>query len=103
MRYWRWRPGTWSTARRWPPAPRERSLAGGRREAFRELTQGERAVLELLASGARNGRIKAELGITDKSVRNQISAILWKLQVSDRTAARKARDRVISGQSKAGG
>lgn len=82
----------------------ELSLGGGRREAFPELTQRERAVLELLASGARNGQIAAALGITDKTVRNHISAILWKLQVSDRTAAAlKARDRGISGQPNASG
>ena len=74
----------------------ELSTVGGRREAFPELTQRERAVLELLASGARNGQIAAALGITDKTVRNHISAILWKLQVGDRTAAAlKARDRGI--------
>jgi DNA-binding NarL/FixJ family response regulator len=79
------------------------SLSGGRREAFPELTQRERAALELGASGARYGHIGAMLGITDKTVRNPISAILW-LQVSDRTAAPlKARDRGISGESNASG
>lgn len=54
-------------------------------------------MLELLASGARNGQIAAALGVTDKTVPNHISAILWKLQVGDRTAAAlKARDRGIT-------
>jgi DNA-binding NarL/FixJ family response regulator len=66
---------------------------GGRRDSFPELTPREREVLELLATGARNSQIATTLGMTDKTVRNHVSAILWKLQVSDRTAAAlKARD-----------
>jgi DNA-binding NarL/FixJ family response regulator len=61
--------------------------------AFPELTPREREVLDLLASGAWNAAIAAELGMTDKTVRNHVSAILLKLQVPDRTAAAvKARD-----------
>jgi DNA-binding NarL/FixJ family response regulator len=82
----------------------ERSLGGGRREALPKLTQRERAVLELFASGTRSGRIKAALGITDRTVRIQISAILWTHQVSNPTAAAlEARDRTISPQPNAGG
>jgi DNA-binding NarL/FixJ family response regulator len=72
---------------------------GGRREAFPELTPREREVLEMLASGARNGQIAAALGMTEKTVRNHVSAILWKLQVGDRTAAAlAARDRGLTGR-----
>jgi DNA-binding NarL/FixJ family response regulator len=61
--------------------------------AFPELTPRERQVLDLLASGARNSEIARELGMTDKTVRNHVSAILMKLQVADRTAAAlKARE-----------
>ena len=60
---------------------------------FPDLTPRERQVLDLLADGARNSEIARELGMTDKTVRNHVSAILMKLQVTDRTAAAiKARD-----------
>jgi len=61
--------------------------------AFPELTQREREVLDLLATGARNHEIGRRLGLSEKTVRNHISAILVKLQVPDRTAAAvRARD-----------
>ena len=61
--------------------------------AFPHLTPREREVLGLLADGARNSEIARRLGMTDKTVRNHVSAILMKLQVPDRTAAAiKARD-----------
>jgi DNA-binding NarL/FixJ family response regulator len=60
---------------------------------FPDLTPRERQVLDLLADGARNSEIAGQLGMTDKTVRNHVSAILMKLQVTDRTAAAiKARD-----------
>jgi DNA-binding NarL/FixJ family response regulator len=62
-------------------------------QAFPDLTPREREVLDLLAGGARNSEIARQLGMTDKTVRNHVSAILMKLQVPDRTAAAiKARD-----------
>jgi len=61
--------------------------------AFPDLTPREREVLDLLAEGGRNSEIARQLGMTDKTVRNHVSAILMKLQVPDRTAAAiKARD-----------
>jgi DNA-binding NarL/FixJ family response regulator len=60
---------------------------------FPDLTPREREVLDLLAEGAPNSEIARQLGMTDKTVRNHVSAILMKLQVTDRTAAAiKARD-----------
>ena len=44
-------------------------------------------MLDLLASGARNVDIANRLGIADKTVRNTLSSIFTKLQVSDRGAA----------------
>lgn len=55
--------------------------------AFPELTARERDVLNLLAAGARNSVIAAKLGLSEKTVRNHLSSILTKLQVSDRSAA----------------
>lgn len=74
-------------------APRLSELfaAGTRpRSPFNSLTPREHEVLELLARGWDNPRIATRLGIADKTVRNLVSAILVKLQVSDRVAAVEA-------------
>lgn len=55
--------------------------------SFPDLTARERAVLEQLADGASNPAIAGRLGLTPKTVRNYVSAILVKLQVADRAAA----------------
>lgn len=70
------------------------SLRGRRAEpALPDLTPRERDVLALLATGTRNAEIARTLGLTEKTVRNHVSAILVKLGVADRTAAAlKARD-----------
>jgi DNA-binding NarL/FixJ family response regulator len=73
---------------------------GGNRPAdpFPDLTPREREVLEQLAAGARNHQIANHLGMSEKTVRNHVSAILLKLQVPDRTAAAlRARDAGIGG------
>jgi DNA-binding NarL/FixJ family response regulator len=57
------------------------------RGAFPDLTARERQVLDLLAAGRRNSAIAAELGMSEKTVRNHLSSILTKLQVEDRSAA----------------
>jgi DNA-binding NarL/FixJ family response regulator len=79
-----------------PVARRIAELFGAARPvapAFPDLTPREREVLDLLADRARNSEIARQLGMTDKTVRNHVSAILMKLQVPDRTAAAiKARD-----------
>jgi DNA-binding NarL/FixJ family response regulator len=55
-------------------------------------------VLSLLAAGKRNHEIATELGLSDKTVRNHVSNVLMKLQVTDRTAAAiKARDAGLGG------
>jgi DNA-binding NarL/FixJ family response regulator len=64
-----------------------------RAEAFPELTEREREVLDLMADGLRNHAIADRLGLSEKTVRNHVSNVLVKLQVSDRTAAAiKARE-----------
>ncbi|GAA4386511.1 response regulator transcription factor [Ornithinibacter aureus] len=55
--------------------------------AFPALTERERQVLELIAAGKGNASIAHELMINLKTVRNHVSNIFTKLQVSDRSAA----------------
>lgn len=55
--------------------------------AFPELTDREREVLRLIAGGARNAELAAQLTISPKTVRNHISNIFAKLQVADRADA----------------
>lgn len=65
---------------------------------FPLLTAREREVLELLAAGRRNSDIARRLSVSEKTVRNHVSAVLVKLQVPDRTAAAvKARDAGLGG------
>ena len=58
-----------------------------RQRAFPELTPREHDVLELLARGSNNQAIDDELGLTLKTVRNNVSAIFTKLRVADRAQA----------------
>lgn len=52
-----------------------------------KLTPQERRVLSVLADGLTNPEIAASLGLSTKTVRNYVSSILAKLQVSTRTEA----------------
>jgi len=62
-------------------APRDRNAP------FPELTEREREVLELLAQGLPNPIIARRLVISPKTVRNHISNIFSKLEVSNRSEA----------------
>ena len=55
--------------------------------AFADLTAREGEVLGLLARGLDNHRIGAELGISEKTVRNHVSVIFSKLNVGTRAQA----------------
>jgi DNA-binding NarL/FixJ family response regulator len=57
------------------------------REAFPQLSEREREVLDLMAQGLDNRRIAGRLFLSDKTVRNHVSAILSKLEVPDRSEA----------------
>ena len=57
------------------------------REAFPQLTEREREVLELLARGFDNRRIARELFLSDKTVRNHVSNVLSRLDAPDRAEA----------------
>jgi DNA-binding NarL/FixJ family response regulator len=56
-------------------------------ERFPELSAREREVLEHLAAGGSNQQIADELVISPITVRNHVSSILLKLQVSNRREA----------------
>jgi DNA-binding NarL/FixJ family response regulator len=69
------------------------SGSGSTAAAFPSLTEREREVLELVAAGQGNAAIAHGLMISLKTVRNHVSNIFTKLQVSDRAQAIvKARD-----------
>jgi DNA-binding NarL/FixJ family response regulator len=56
-------------------------------QAFPELSEREREILNLIAQGRRNPDIARHLVLSDKTVRNHVSNILNKLQVVDRVQA----------------
>lgn len=56
-------------------------------EKFADLTDREREVLKLIAHGKRNSEIAENLFISEKTVKNHVSNILFKLQANDRTEA----------------
>jgi DNA-binding NarL/FixJ family response regulator len=55
--------------------------------AFPQLTERELEILQLLAQRKTNPQIAAELYLSQKTVRNYVSAIFAKLQVADRAEA----------------
>lgn len=67
-------------------------FAGGLRapakeEPFPDLTERERDVLQMLAAGRSNDAIAAELFVSNKTVRNTVSAIYAKLHAAGRAEA----------------
>jgi DNA-binding NarL/FixJ family response regulator len=57
------------------------------RAAFPQLTEREREILDLIARGYTNRQIARELVLAEKTVRNHVSHVFAKIQVSDRAAA----------------
>jgi NarL family two-component system response regulator LiaR len=65
-------------------------LQGASKDAFNpftELSERELEVLKLIADGASNEQIAAQLVISEKTVKSHVSNILSKLHVADRTQA----------------
>ncbi|MDH2426542.1 response regulator transcription factor [Sphaerisporangium sp. TRM90804] len=63
------------------------------RMAFPGLTEREREILDLLARGWNNQSISRQLLLAEKTIRNHITHIFMKLDVTDRTtAAMRARN-----------
>ena len=57
------------------------------------LTERETEILDRIAAGRNNGQIASELYLSPKTIRNNVSSILTKLKVADRTeAALRARE-----------
>jgi DNA-binding NarL/FixJ family response regulator len=56
-------------------------------QAFPELTDREREILSLIAQGDNNSEIAKKLNVTLKTVRNHVSNIYNKMQVTDRVQA----------------
>ena len=68
-------------------------FAPGPVTAFPDLTGREQDILALMATGATNTVIAGRLGLSEKTVRNNVSNIFAKLRVADRAAAvARARD-----------
>jgi DNA-binding NarL/FixJ family response regulator len=57
------------------------------KDIFPQLTEREREILHLLATGAGNSEIAHHLSLSTKTVSNYVSNIFSKLQVADRAEA----------------
>lgn len=72
--------------------------SGSTAAAFPSLTEREREILDLVAAGKGNATIAHDLMISLKTVRNHVSNIFTKLQVSERSQAIvKAREAGLGG------
>jgi DNA-binding NarL/FixJ family response regulator len=65
----------------------QRATDHGSAAQFPELTAREREILEFIARGLTNATIADRLVLSPKTVRNHVSAIFSKLQVSGRSEA----------------
>lgn len=61
--------------------------AGAGREAFPQLTEREREVLDLMARGLDNASIARRLFLSEKTVRNRVSDVFAKLGAANRSEA----------------
>jgi DNA-binding CsgD family transcriptional regulator/alpha-beta hydrolase superfamily lysophospholipase len=82
-------------------APRRRAADAPRpSEELAMLTTREREILDLVASGASNQEIAEQLFISEKTVRNHLTAIFDKIGVTSRSQAIVfARDRGLAGRA----
>jgi DNA-binding NarL/FixJ family response regulator len=64
-----------------------RALERSSTEIVRALTARQREVLSLIADGLDNAEIAERLGISQRTVRAHVSALLERLEVSNRTQA----------------
>jgi DNA-binding NarL/FixJ family response regulator len=69
---------------------------------FPQLTNREREILSLVAAGCDNAAIARRLVLSDKTVRNHVSAVLTKLRAATRAeAVARARDAGLGGRGPA--
>lgn len=61
--------------------------AAARRDLLARLSPQESRVLALIAQGCTNKEVAAEMGLTEKTVKNYLSTVFEKLQVSRRSQA----------------
>lgn len=57
------------------------------KDKSKELTRREVEVLKMIASGSSNKEIASTLSISERTVKNHVSNIFKKIDVSDRTQA----------------
>lgn len=67
------------------------------RPKFQALTEQEKRILSLVAEGASNKDIAADLNLSERTIKNYLSIIFQKLQVNNRTEAaiRAMRDGLV--------
>ena len=65
----------------------ERVRRGKEEDVLAQLTDQERKILELIADGKTNREIAGQINLSDKTVKNYVSNILGKLEVSRRSQA----------------
>lgn len=68
-------------------APQGEKQPSGVMDAFEELTERERQILELIAEGTSNKEIGQKLFLTEKTIKHYVTNILQKLHVSNRVQA----------------
>ncbi|MFE2302799.1 response regulator transcription factor [Streptomyces sp. NPDC059445] len=73
--------------RRGAPAAPPSAEAAGAGQALAVLTARERQILVLISQGNSNRRVAKALGISEKTVKNHLSAVFMKVGASDRTQA----------------
>jgi DNA-binding NarL/FixJ family response regulator len=72
----------------------------GTAPAFSSLSTREHDILDLIAAGLTNPAIAERLALSEKTIRNNVSSIFAKLQVTDRAAAIvRARDAGLGGNA----
>ena len=65
----------------------ERARRGKEEDVLAQLTDQEQKILELIAEGQTNSEIAGQINLSDKTIKNYVSNILGKLEVSRRSQA----------------
>ena len=65
----------------------ERARRGKEEDVLAQLTDQEQKILELIAEGQTNREIAGQINLSDKTIKNYVSNILGKLEMSRRSQA----------------